>query len=702
MLHLLHLLSSLSAWHGRLIDRHWLSVPKGRIYGIACALLVGLAVLASAHMRVWQYGEWQKAGGTTYAGDVTAFSTTDAPYFLLIAKEINDHDSSESYARLRNFPDNLGRNAADRSLRNEPLLSVIISQLAADNSLQSLFAAAHQMLPVTAALTALAVALAFGAAGFWAEGAIAGLGSTLSFAYLSRTAAGRIDTDQLNLFFIYLITALLVWAGRARSLRVALALCLGAGLVTHFFDWWWPKPILNWAFLGGLLWLSFLTHRHWVRPLLLGAVFFVICGRFGLGLSVDVDAFTANIASLGGLRLPHTFNTITELTPLSIGEIFRLLSGNILLAAIALVGLLGWIVVYPGRAFVFLPIFALGMLNFIFGNRVVFFAAPVIWFAIAWLGIALLRFLMGKFPLAIDQKWRHSATAPGAAVLVFAAVYFVSANPVTRPHIPHPSFSPTVIEGFDILGRYVRETMPKRQPVIASWWDYGYAATLFSDIPVIHDGGTQTGPKTHLIARALMSEELGETARILKFIGNEGVDEIAAISTSTAMLDEAFQRGPKAVQSDIYLIVTAKMARWMPSISQLGLWDSEEGKALSIYKGSNELSYRDLQCTGQGAVIDCNGRPVDLNKGTFDGRAVLSGAVQTDNGVIGSEIDFRNPNGFYLQFNQRNGGPWSTQLVHQRLFNSSFNKLFYLGIFDPAYFTPLIDAFPHYRIYQIN
>ena len=159
------------------------------------------------------------------------------------------------------------------------------------------------MLPVSVALTALAVILAFGAAGFWSEGAIAALGSSLSSAFLGRTSAGRLDTDQLNLGFFYLITALIIWAGRAKNIWVALALCGVAAAATHLFHWWWPKPILNWVFLVGLVWLAYCVNSH--SGALLGVVYLALISNPNFSLSVDVNDYTVSITSIGHETAKH-------------------------------------------------------------------------------------------------------------------------------------------------------------------------------------------------------------------------------------------------------------------------------------------------------------------------------------------------------------------------------------------------------------
>ena len=95
-----------------------------------------------------------------------------------------------------------------------------------------------------------------------------------------------------------------------------------------------------------------------------------------------------------------------------------------------------------------------------------------------------------------------------------------------------------------------------------------------------------------------MSRDQSESARILKYIGNDGTAGLAQNSTSNAALAKAFLQGPTHDRSDIYLVLTNKMAQWMPSITALGLWDSEAGTPLPIHRGTNQLEYRDIACTG--------------------------------------------------------------------------------------------------------
>ena len=85
-----------------------------------------------------------------------------------------------------------------------------------------------------------------------------------------------------------------------------------------------------------------------------------------------------------------------------------------------------------------------------------------------------------------------------------------------------------------------------------------------------------------------------------KYIGNDGTTELAQKSVSNAKLAKAFLQGPTHNRSDIYLVLTNKMAQWTPSISA-GTMGQRSRHALPIHRGTNQLEYREIACTGNGS-----------------------------------------------------------------------------------------------------
>ena len=135
-------------------------------------------------------------------------------------------------------------------------------------------------------------------------------------------------------------------------------------------------------------------------------------------------------------------------------------------------------------------------------------------------------------------KNRNIQNRIASAQACFAAVvlptYFVSFNPLSKPYVPDAAFSREVVEGFRFLGDMSDKATAT---VIATWWDYGYTATLFSQLPTL--SMRRRGPKTHLLARALMSRDQSERA-YLKYIGNDGTAGLAQNHEQRALA--AFRR----------------------------------------------------------------------------------------------------------------------------------------------------------------
>ena len=134
-----------------------------------------------------------------------------------------------------------GRDYSNKSVFDLPLLSVAIHHLADWFYDGDLLLAGNAMIPISGFLTAVMVGLMFWAAGYPAEGAIAGTGIGLSSTYLIRTSVGRIDTDQLVVFFLSLCLAVLFLAARQRNLAKMLGFSLLMALSMLAFFWWYLK-----------------------------------------------------------------------------------------------------------------------------------------------------------------------------------------------------------------------------------------------------------------------------------------------------------------------------------------------------------------------------------------------------------------------------------------------------------------------------
>ena len=134
------------------------------------AALVGmLAAFANFEVRQSQYQIWQDNKELTFLNDTPLFSTTDASYFLGLARTYNETGDALDFLANRSYPNNINAKeeiSPQDSMFDFPLFSVLIAKLSPDNSTQNLLITGNNLIPILGFLTALGILLAFGAAGY--------------------------------------------------------------------------------------------------------------------------------------------------------------------------------------------------------------------------------------------------------------------------------------------------------------------------------------------------------------------------------------------------------------------------------------------------------------------------------------------------------------------------------------------------------
>ena len=213
--------SKLNEWHENKVDPNGINPnpkPNSKIGLSFIILFVLLAVFLNVNVRVDQKNAWISSANNIGFESTLSFSTADAPYFLGLGTSIHEKGSTTPFQQLRLFPNNspeFNTQWTEKSTKDGTLLPQILSTLATGPNISQVLDAGHSLTFLSAVLTTLMIVFAFGAAGYWGEGAIASIGGGLSIAYLMRSSFGRIDTDQLNLGFLYLIFGLALTASKA-------------------------------------------------------------------------------------------------------------------------------------------------------------------------------------------------------------------------------------------------------------------------------------------------------------------------------------------------------------------------------------------------------------------------------------------------------------------------------------------------------
>ena len=692
------LLDDLQGWHARKVDRSWLRpLQVSRSSLLAIILFSVVATACNSLVRQGQYEAWATNPASTTLNDTVLFSTTDAAYFLKAAEIIESGETFNDHIKLRHFP-NAARYIEEkpytRGLRDFPLLSVVIAAISPDKSTSNLAKVAHWLILVTAAMTALSVILAFGATGYWLEACVAAIGGGLSASYLVRSSAGRIDTDQLNLAFVYLLLGMCVLAAQLKNWRHHLLLCIAIGCVSFVFMWWYDRAQLVWLPVMSLIWMTSLFHRNPFLALAGGAVIIILSGA-AIFNPFD-SAYLKDTVTQLGFVFPNTYSTITEISSVTVTQMFSQMTGSIEMGLLCILGLGIWTIRHPVIGLAFAPVVLFGFLNFIIGNRAVFYSAPAFWFGGAFLITTLCRFIATKLREEVSQKNIHNKASIFATTIAGLMAWVASPT----DYVPRSTFSPSVIAGFQEL----EQSSKDEQAVIATWWDYGYVATLFSGLPTLHDGGSQTSPVTYFFAHSMLESRQPTSVGVLKSLATDGLAELGKYQM-VEQLEFKFDNASSAPSPNLYLALTSQMAGWMGSISKIGNWDIEKGEPVHLSKNTNgpQVQYQPLNCrfNNYPRLLNCQGVRVDLQRGHLNGKPLLVGWTHTKDGSILRSHKFDHNANHAIQIVQ-NSGRLTAYLLHQQLYKSTFNKLFYQGLIEHPSITLHYDDYPQIRIYRIK
>ena len=671
--------------------------PRSSSLLVCASILVALAVSTNVYVRHTQFQTWQLEGPTNLIFNAPTFSTTDAPYFLTHAATIQRGNSAATFGSLRVYPNNLNAGSQTTnniSLLDYPLLSILIASFVESDEPSDLLRAGNMGVFVTSALTAMAIVFCFGAAGYWAQGAIASLGGGLSAAYLVRSSVGRIDTDQLNLGFMYLMFGLVVFAGRSTSRLRCLGWCVAAGVAANIFMWWYGRSELIVVAAISLAWLISCLHRNVITLLAGTSTFLALSGI----VSFDPlsSPYLKEVITEAGFIYPNTFKTITEVQAVSLGQILTNATGSIEMGIVCLTGLGLFFVRHPIIAIAYGPLVAFGLLNFVIGNRAIFYSAPIMWFGAAFLIIKMARFVAANLPNGGYLSRKDQAATLLAACLAMIVTWVNSPT----DYVPRPSFPKPVLEGLASL----KSTADPHNSIVATWWDYGYSSMFFNELPTLHDGGAQRTPSTHFVATALLDANQSGSIGRLKFLATKGHKGIAEQPDLASLLSR-FNIAIDAPSPDLYVVVTGQMAGWISSISQIGNWDVETGTPITPRgnKTGSQVFYQPLKCrfAGYPKQLNCASAAFNLEHGLINGVPALSGWAHSKDGEVVRSKRFDNDGDFALQIIQ-NGSRINAYFLHQQLFESTFNELYYLGQIDHPSLSLHYDNYPHIRIYKID
>ena len=226
---------------------------------------------------------------------------------------------------------------------------------------------------------------------------------------------------------------------------------------------------------------------------------------------------------------------------------------------------------------------------------------------------------------------------------------------------------------------------------------------LINGRPTLHDGGAQTSPSTYLIANNLLQRSQKTAASELQLLGDKGYGAVLTMRQKGMVENNPGQSYQN--KTSLYLVLTADMANWMPSISKIGAFDIKTGKPTSFdgTKKGYQLRYGNLDCqrTRNNQEFLCNNNRLNLITGQFGERAILRGMLMSKDGVQVGRRMFPRANIPFVLHSDIGTKAQGNMIIHKDLYFSVFHQLFYLNKAEPNYFTLIYDGFPDMRVFKI-
>lgn len=692
-------ISTIVKWHEKLFQ-NGLFTQKATSLTVTFAIILGIiATYMNFQARQINWHLWEQNKEEFFYKDTPLFTTMDAGYFLGIAGYLKSGKTMDEYQSLRVFPKNqINEKQQNSSKLSAPLLSKLIAYFAKDTTPQALLTVGNKMLPYTAAITAIAIFLAFGVTGYWMEGSVAAAGGGLSIAYYWRSAIGRIDTDQLNLGMMYFMFAMVLCAGKSKQLKWGLLFILLAALSARLFMAWYGKSELIIMASICLCWLLIINTRDW--RVVIGCLFvFILVSGVEVINPFDSDYLKTNLISHEFI-FNNVLSTVTEVSKTSFSEILYRMTGSVFVGSFCLFGMIFWAIRHPSLAVAYAPLAGFAIFSVVLGNRALFYSAPFFWFGGAYIVVLATKSIAFLFLSRFEDSRQIVSTLASSVACSILLVFIWIQGPVNqlaKPSIPSPIIKAMAELKF-IAGQ--------EKSVLASWWDYGYASMLMNGIPTFTDPGTHLSNSNYFIADVLLSNNQNYSADTLRFLARGGLINLKTPIKNRAELTKIMFSERNKEAPAVYLMLTNQMTDWMPSISKIGRWDIDLGIPILAkgHKPGQQLAYNFLNCvdTEIPGIFRCNNTIIDLKEGKINGNAVLNLVAEAHGGKLnGSRVFHQNQLNMFQIMKDENGKSAKVAILHKDLFFSTFNQMFHLGRFDSKNFKLVYDGYPHVRIFKL-
>lgn len=647
-------------------------------------VLVLIILSLSIYVRYNQYNRWKQHETLYFVQNYPAMTTLDAYYWLRYAKEYkngtyNKYDNDT----LRAYPDTASKP------QTVPMISFLIAKFSSISNMD-IYRSGLFLVPILASLFIIPAALYFFYCSMPMAGIIGGFVGTFSWMYYLRTSMGRIDTDLLQLFFLFLSSLFLLFIIETKENKRIYIYSGLTGLTLALFGWWYAHTGIILIYMTLLIFIL-IVNRIKTKIVLSAVLIFIIfanplyvySGFYNLFGFLHNYFIIENSTSSG---FPNILNTITEAEHMPFSKIITYILSSKTVDIIGLIGFLISIKFLKMRTVPLLPVLGLGIMAFSGANRSIMFLAPFVGFGIGFFIDWLMSYLKER---SSKNRLPLPALSITAAVLIIFGLSTVSAI----NFVPKPSIASDIVTSFIDIKHKIN------QANIVSWWDYGYAIEDIDSFATYHDGGTQGSAKTYFIAKGFLSDNQTEFHNIISYIDrfgiqsiNEAIKEGADIRT---IIDNVTHYSKKIEHKDNYLLFTRDMISKFQAISYIGNWDFKAKK-------SHPFGFNILMCTTfRNNRLKCSGNVFDLNEGLINNKIPIKRVVFSENGNMAMQKNYFDK-GVTLELILKGNRLIYAMVCDEKTYRTNFNQIYLLGNYKKDYFQEVYNNFPSARMFRIR
>lgn len=655
------------------------------------AMVLVYAVITGS--RLYQYQTaWVAEPENYYVDDIPMTNTLDAYKYVRIAEEIKagTYDVNEK-DMLMHYPDGWER-------ENRPLLSTFIvwaSEVTGDN----FFQAALRLMPFLAGLFIIPFGIFFYRLNAPVAGILGGFLAAFAFTYYGRSTPGRIDTDSLNMFFVFLIPLLIAIAAEAKNSKKVYLFSALAGLTQLLFIYAYQHTMFILVNLLVLIITLALNRQRKGVVVISSILFLLFCNPVFfyasfLNAKIIIVAYFSDSFSSG---LPNVYSTVSETSGAKIVELIGRIFLNPVCFFFGVAGLVLLAFRDFKRVFPLAFPFALGMLCFVLAERFSMYLIPFLGAGVGY----IFSYAASKLPENVVPKVWVKQLASYALAVCF--VLFVSIAPADAAKgiiwyfKPYPSIEPVLYNSFNIM----KEKLPEKS-VIYSWWDFGLAIEAQTGFATFHDGMVQNLPNTWLIAKGFV-EDQHAMYKYITYLTNEGGEKLSSTidNISGAGFLEVLENYDEKLREDkIHVVYTQDMIQKYGALQYIGNWDVISQKPVQhstldiLY--CNPTKSTTLQCE-RNAVINMDLFLIGQSQPV---KSIDYVDIKTGAHIGKRESDYISP--IRIIALQDDGTTYLTFVMDDRAYNSSFTQMFLLGQYDKDLYEMVIDIYPLNRTFRVK